>query len=381
METADVTRQKIEKGTNPKGEQDYRSHYFPKTEVLGKNEMRVTALGTGMPNLRPAQASATWLVELGNGDTFFFDIGTGSIDRFSAMNISYNRAHTVFLTHLHSDHCGDVPALWIGGWVANRLIPLRVWGPSGPEERLGTKHFIEHMREAYAWDIASRNAVKLPEHGGQIEVHEFDYTKVQEVYNENGVKVTAFPAIHILDGPVSYRLEWNGLVFVYSGDSVPNKWFVENGQNADLLIHESFVTVDTLVEKQGFPRDQAIRVGTEIHTAPAHCGRVFAATKPRLAVAYHFFNDWDTAPQVLEEIKSTYDGKFVLANDYMIFNVTKEYIKVRMSVAPEDVWPPEKAAEAAERPEVMHFGGRGMKSHREIVEMSDWLREGDLHFD
>ena len=101
----------------------------------------------------------------------------------------------------------------------------------------------------------------------------------------------------------------------------------------------------------------------------------------RLAVAYHFFNDWDTAPQVLEEIKSTYDGPFVLANDYMVFNVTKEYVKVRMAVAPEDVWPPESAAEAAERPEVMQFGGRGVKSHREIVEMSGWLREGDLKFD
>lgn len=27
METADITRQKIEKGTNPEGEQDYRDHY------------------------------------------------------------------------------------------------------------------------------------------------------------------------------------------------------------------------------------------------------------------------------------------------------------------------------------------------------------------
>lgn len=65
METADVTRQKIDRGTNPKAEPDYRDHYFPKTEQLGENEMRVTALGTGMPNARPAQASASWLIELG----------------------------------------------------------------------------------------------------------------------------------------------------------------------------------------------------------------------------------------------------------------------------------------------------------------------------
>ena len=115
LETAEITRQKIERGTNPQQESDYRGHYFPKTEQLGENQMRVTALGTGMPNQRPSQASAAWLVELGNGDTFFFDIGTGCMNRFASLNISYNRASKVFLTHLHADHCGDLAALWLGG--------------------------------------------------------------------------------------------------------------------------------------------------------------------------------------------------------------------------------------------------------------------------
>ncbi len=39
METADVTRQKIEKGTNPKGEQDYRDHYL-KSETQRHMQMR-----------------------------------------------------------------------------------------------------------------------------------------------------------------------------------------------------------------------------------------------------------------------------------------------------------------------------------------------------
>ncbi len=381
METADVTRQKIEKGTNPKSEADYRGHYFPKTEQLGEAEMRVTALGTGMPNQRPAQASASWLVELGNGDAFFFDLGTGCASRFASLSVSYNRAHRVFLSHLHADHAGDLAAIWLGGWVVNRMVPLQVWGPSGKEERFGTRHFIEHQKESYAWDVEGRRMSGLPPAGGDIEVNEFDYSKVQEIYNENGVKVISFPAIHIHDGPVSFRLEWNGLVFVYSGDTHPNKWFIENSQKADLLIHESFITVDTLVEKQGFPRELAVKVGTQIHTSPAHCGEVFAQTKPRLAVAYHFFNDWDTTHDVWDELRSTYQGPLILANDYMVFNVTKAYVKARMCVAPEDVWPPESAAEAAERPEVMQFGGRGVKSHREIVDMSDWLREGDLQFD
>jgi ribonuclease Z len=341
--------------------------------------MRITALGTGMPNLRPSQASAAWLVELGNGDTFFFDIGTGSIAGFASTMVSYNRANKVFLTHLHSDHCGDVAALWIGGWVAARQIPLYVWGPSGDKPELGTQYFIEHIREAYKWDIESRKVAGLPADAGEIVVEEFDYSTPGVVYEENGVTVTAFPAIHILDGPVSYRLDWNGLSFVYSGDTHPNKWFIEYGQNADVLVHESFVTVDQLVEKQGFPRELAVMVGTKIHTAPEDCGRVFSMTNPKLAVGYHFFNDWDTAPEIRDQIKSTYDGPLVLATDDMVFNVTKDYIKTRMMVAAEDIWPPESAAEALERDQVVSFSGRGWQSDPE--KMAEWLVEGQLDFD
>ena len=49
--------------------------YYPGTEELAPDEMRVVALGTGMPNARPKQAAACWLVELGNGDKFIFDLG------------------------------------------------------------------------------------------------------------------------------------------------------------------------------------------------------------------------------------------------------------------------------------------------------------------
>ena len=97
-----------------------RDMYYPGTEDLGPDEMRVTACGTGMPNARPKQAAACWLVELGNGDKFLFDIGTGSAERISAMQIPYNYLNKVFIGHLHSDHFGDLDALYCGGIVANR---------------------------------------------------------------------------------------------------------------------------------------------------------------------------------------------------------------------------------------------------------------------
>ena len=54
-----------------------REFYVPNTEDLKPDEMRVVACGTGMPTTRAAQAAACFLVELGNGDKFLFDIGSG----------------------------------------------------------------------------------------------------------------------------------------------------------------------------------------------------------------------------------------------------------------------------------------------------------------
>jgi len=316
-----------------------REVYYPGTEDLAPDEMRVTACGTGMPNARPKQAAACWLVELGNGDKFLFDIGTGSAERLSALKIPYNFIDKVFIGHLHSDHFGDLDALWVGGVVGNRVVPLKVWGPSSIEPKYGTKVAIDHMEKMLAWDVDSRMG-NTDTRGLFIEVTEFDYRGVNQViYEENGVTIRTIPAIHIFDGPVSFILEWNGLKFAYSSDTFPNKWWMEHTVGMDLSIHESFITPEALVEKQGFTPEAALNVGTQIHTSPAQFGKVMASTEPRMAVAYHFFNDWDTVPAILRDIRRTYDGPLALAVDYMVFNVTKDDIRVRMAVIDEDIWP------------------------------------------
>jgi ribonuclease Z len=316
-----------------------RDVYYPGTEALAPDEMRVTACGTGMPNARPKQAAACWLVELGNGDKFLFDIGTGSAERISAMKIPYDYLDKVFLGHLHSDHFGDLDALWVGGVVGNRTVPLKVWGPSSEQTKYGTKESLDHMEAMLAWDVDTRMG-NTDTRGLFLEVTEFDYRASNEViYQENGVTIRTIPAIHIYDGPVSFILEWNGLKLAYSSDTFPNKWWMEYTKEADLSIHECFVAPEALVEKQNFTPQAALNVGTQIHTSPAQFGKVMAATKPRMAVGYHFFNDFDTVPAVLRDIRMTYDGPLALATDFMVFNVTKKEVRVRMAAVEEDIWP------------------------------------------
>jgi ribonuclease BN (tRNA processing enzyme) len=61
------------------------------------------------------------------------------------------------------------------------------------------------------------------------------------IYEEKGVVVRSIPAVHGLDGAVSFILEWNGLTFVYGSDTIPNKWYVEHSKGADIAIHECFL--------------------------------------------------------------------------------------------------------------------------------------------
>ena len=325
--------------SSPVKAQKDREVYYPGTEDLAPDEMRVTACGTGMPTVRPKQAAACWLVELGNGDKFLFEIGAQSMTRISAMKIPYDYLDKVFIGHLHLDHMADLPSLWISGLKANRTYPLRIWGPTGPTPELGTKAAMEHMQKMYAWEVESVTG-KLDDRGLQVEVNEFDYKGVNEIiYEENGVIVRSLPAIHAIDGATSFVLEWNGLKFAYSSDTSPNKWWVEHTKGVDISVHESFAPPRVLINKQNYPPPFALALSTLAHTSPAQFAKIMAETQPRLAVGYHFYNDHDTLPAQLEEIRKVYDGRVAMAQDYMVFNITKEDIKIRMAAIDEEIWP------------------------------------------
>jgi ribonuclease Z len=325
-----------------------RDFYAPNTEDLGPDEMRLIACGTGMPTARPKQAASCWLLELGNGDKFIFDIGTGSAERIAALQIPYNYLDKVFLSHLHTDHFGDLDALFVGGALAGRQKPLRVWGPSGDTPERGTKYALDHLRKALTWDLDGRKGITDPR-GYHFEVTEFDYMGVNEiVYQENGVTIRSFPAIHSLDGPVSFTVEWNGFKFVFGGDTYPNKWYAKYAKGADLAIHECFIAVPDMIEKFQFTPQSALAVGTQIHTAPEAFGKVMSIIKPRMAVAYHFFKDFDTTAAISDRIRTTYGGPLSLSIDYMVWNITKDEIRVRMAIVDEDVWPPP----ATEKPQL-----------------------------
>ncbi|MCP4385718.1 MAG: MBL fold metallo-hydrolase [Hyphomicrobiales bacterium] len=318
----------------------YPASYFPNTEILGEDEIRITALGTGMPNQTKAAVSISFLVELGNGDKFLFDVGLGSNGNLFSLRPDFSKVDKVFFSHLHVDHVGDFMGLHIGGWLSGRYKPLRVFGPTGSTPELGTKAYVEAMEKGYAWDLQTRIGA-LPDAGAKIEITEFPYMQENEiVYQENGVTIRSWPAIHSLDGSVSYSLEWNGLKYVFGGDTYPNKWYVKYAVDADIASHEAFLPPKALAPYFGWDLGQATYVATRVHSEPAAFGKVMSAVKPRMAVGYHSVLSPENYQAILEGVRSTYDGPLTLARDLQVINVTKDAITVREASVDDYALPP-----------------------------------------
>ncbi len=63
-----------------------------------------------------------------------------------------------------------------------------------------------------------------------------------------------------------------------------------------------------------------------------------STVKPRHAIAYHFFNEADTLPTMLALVRQTYDGPLTMATDNVVWNITKDSVRVRMSVSADEAW-------------------------------------------
>ena len=125
--------------------------WFYPGEELAEGEMRVTLMGTGWGNVvTPSQKGPSVFVELGNRakSSFVFDVGPGCILNYNAMEIPMSRMNHIFLSHLHMDHCSDLPFIYaFGPNLGDRYKPLNIYGPSGPEWPPQGSHVHEGLGE------------------------------------------------------------------------------------------------------------------------------------------------------------------------------------------------------------------------------------------
>ncbi len=327
---------------------------FPIGEELKADEMRITFMGTSVVPRQKQECNSVF-VEVGSGDSFVFDCGSGVSSKYNGMGITPARMDKVFLTHLHGDHTSDIITIYCFGPSQDRKTPLHIFGPSGDTPEMGTAAFCENLYNLMRWHALSfsfgRTGTIGKGDGFDIVSHELPYMEAGGVAYDNpetGVTITHFPAVHCRNGSISYRLDWNGMSMVFSGDTKPSNYMLEHASGVDVLIHEMVVPPEVWAAKNsGLTEDdpswpQVVAYATAVqdssHTPQRALGYIFSQTKPRLGVATHFQANKDTIGPALKDLRDFHDGPVAIATDLLVINVSKDKIRQRRAEIDEWAW-------------------------------------------
>ncbi len=250
--------------------------------------MRVTILGSGTAIPVPGRFPAGALVQ-SEDNNIMVDIGPGVLRRLAEASVGLEQVHAVLLTHFHTDHTADLPALLFG--LRNPRYagrdPLRVLAARGLEE------FIEDLSNAWPWLTPKEYELRV------------EQVEPRETFQLGTMKVTAVPIRHTAES-LGYRIEdARGAVVAFSGDADVCDGLIEVSRNADLFVCDA-----------AFPDSQR----TDGHLTPSLAGEAAEAAGVQTLCLTHFYPECD-GHDLLAQARATFSGEVVLAQDLLQLSV------------------------------------------------------------
>jgi ribonuclease Z len=279
---------------------------------LADDALHILLCGTGspMPDMTRANACAAVIA---NGQVVVIDAGPGAWSRLAAANIPGARIDTVLLTHLHSDHIGDLGEVATQSWLGGRKAPLDIYGPPAPPASehttdaegdtfgvAGTEAVVKGFADAYNSDAEFRIAQGhelVPTEAARMIGHDVPRPGAEEavtVYDRGGLRISAFLVNHDPVEPAyGYRIDYGGRAAVVSGDTGRVANMVRFSRGADVLVHEALSR--DLVEMLAKALDASgnTRAGTmareveAYHTSPVEAAGIAKEAQAPLLVFTH----------------------------------------------------------------------------------------------
>jgi ribonuclease BN (tRNA processing enzyme) len=193
---------------------------------LLEGEVRLTVLGCGDAFGSGGRYQTCFYVESASA-TFLIDCGASSLIAMKRFGIDPGSIDVILVTHLHGDHFGGIPFLERETQIAaSRSRPLTLAGPDGFEETLSR-----------AMEVLFPGSTKAP--------RTFPLEFVRLVDGERNTVgpliVGTFPVIHTAGTHAhALRVEVDGRILAYSGDTEWCDALLEAAAGADLFICEAY---------------------------------------------------------------------------------------------------------------------------------------------
>ncbi|MEU5877631.1 MBL fold metallo-hydrolase [Spirillospora sp. NPDC047279] len=242
--------------------------------------MRVTVIGCSGSFPGPDSPASCYLIQA-EGFSMLLDLGSGALGSLQKFHELYD-IDAICLSHLHPDHCHDM----CGYWVARRYRPggmaprIPVYGPGVTPRR---------MAEAY----------DLPQDPGMTEAFDF-HSLERGPYEIGPFRVTTALMSHPIEA-YGFRIEHDGKVLAYSGDTGESEALVKLARGADLFLCEA-----SFLDAPDLP--------PELHLTAREAGEHAARAGVDKLVLTHLV-PWNDADQSLVEAKgSGFEGAIELAH-------------------------------------------------------------------
>jgi ribonuclease BN (tRNA processing enzyme) len=191
------------------------------------------------------------------------DCGATSLVSMNKLAIDRNAIKVILLTHFHGDHVGGVPFFLLeANYILKREHALTIAGPPSLKSR-----YAEIM------DVGFPGTEKL-DLRFPLMLQELEIGRRNDV---GALRVTPFHVVHDdRAGPcLGFRIEAEGKVIAFSGDTEWTEKLVDIGHEADLFICEAYT------------RDKPLPTHMALSSLEPHLGRI----RPKRLVLSHMSND------------------------------------------------------------------------------------------
>lgn len=293
--------------------------------------MRIIMLGTGAALPDPDRCHTAILLTLANGRHFLLDCGHGATRQMVRVNVNPADVAHLFLTHLHHDHVCELPFFVISSWILGRVGALDIRGPTG------TCALSRHLFEGGAFDADIRARSRYPVRQANIEAVRPKVTEYEAgvIFHDSDIRVVADEVDHIppeVSPCFGLRIEAEGKIVTFSGDTAPCEGITRLARDADLLIHECTFT-EAFIEHR-----RQSKVGTFAHTSPSDLGRLAVECRVKHLIATHIGHVDSLSPVLkraaekhlpvelmgphqidafVQDIRRSYQGPLQIAHDLM----------------------------------------------------------------
>jgi ribonuclease BN (tRNA processing enzyme) len=236
-------------------------------------------LGSGGPIADDGRASSAYLVWVDGRSRVMIDVGGGTFLRFGEAGANFIELDFAGLSHLHTDHSADFPALLKSGYFSGRERPLTVAGPGDGSGRLAKLEVRE---------VAPQQSAPVTVFG-----------------NDDGLQIDAQPVPHGIVPALGFRVRMDDTTIVFASDqNGSDEGFTEFAKDATLLVMHMAVP------------ETATGTALQLHAKPSRIGAIADEAGAETLLLSHFMaRSLRNIESNLEAVRQSYEGRIIVAED------------------------------------------------------------------